>query len=142
MLWYHIGPCLTNFGCLSKRCLYLRSITFIFEVLKKKKIDVKQVFALIFIQRKFVILVITSSPTVLPFHRIIRESTHGIHKRIALFQKLVKKSHPTQHTLSSSRTVHVSYALPAVRFSCLLRGRGTSLQDGVATAESFLCAPF
>jgi hypothetical protein len=50
----------------------------------------------------------------------------------------VKKfiSHPTQgqHSLSAAGT--------AVRFSCLLRGRGTSFQDGVATGEGFLCALF
>jgi hypothetical protein len=34
------------------------------------------------------------------------------------------------------------YALPVVSFSCLLRGRGTSFQDGVAAEEGFLCAPF
>ena len=35
-------------------------------------------------------------------------------------------------TPSAAATVHVSHALPAVRFSCLLRGRGVSFQDGVA----------
>jgi len=29
-----------------------------------------------------------------------------------------------------------------VRFSCLLRGRGASFQDGVAVGKGFLCAPF
>jgi hypothetical protein len=50
------------------------------------------------------------------------------------FQKLIKIiSHTTraQHTLSAPGTVQVSHALPAVRFSCLLRGYGTSFQDGV-----------
>jgi hypothetical protein len=53
-------------------------------------------------------------------------------------------SHPTraQHTLSAAGTVQVSHALPAVRFSCLLRGRGTSFHDGVAAGEGFLCASF
>jgi hypothetical protein len=51
--------------------------------------------------------------------------------------------HPTraQQTLSAAGTVQVSHALLAVRFSCLLRGRGTSYQYGVA-GEGFLCAPF
>jgi hypothetical protein len=53
-------------------------------------------------------------------------------------------SHPTraQHTLSAAGTVHVPHALPVVRFSCLLRGRGTSFQDGVAAGEGFLRVPF
>jgi hypothetical protein len=53
-------------------------------------------------------------------------------------------SHPTraQHTLSAAGTVQVSHALPAVPFPCLLQGRGTSFQDGVAAGEGVLCAPF
>jgi hypothetical protein len=47
-----------------------------------------------------------------------------------------------QHILSAAEAVQVSLALPVVRFSCLLRGRGTSFQDGVAAGEGFLCAPF
>jgi hypothetical protein len=47
-----------------------------------------------------------------------------------------------QHTPSPSATVQVSHALPAVRFSFLLRGRGASFKDGVAAGEGFLCAPF
>jgi hypothetical protein len=43
---------------------------------------------------------------------------------------------------AQAATVQVSHALPAVRFLCLLRGRGASLQDGVATGKGFLCAPF
>jgi hypothetical protein len=39
---------------------------------------------------------------------------------------------PAQHTPSAAATVQVSHALPAVRFSCLLRGRGASFKDGVA----------
>ena len=36
----------------------------------------------------------------------------------------------------------VSHALPAIRFSCLLRGRGVRLQDGAEAEKGFLCAPF
>jgi hypothetical protein len=52
-------------------------------------------------------------------------------------------SHPTraQHILSAARTVQVSHALPEVSFSCLLRGRGADIQDGVAVGEGFLCVP-
>jgi hypothetical protein len=45
-----------------------------------------------------------------------------------------------QHTPSVAATVQVSDALPAVRFSCLLRGRGASFKDGVAAGEAFLCS--
>ena len=53
-------------------------------------------------------------------------------------------SHRTraQRTPSAAATVQVSHALPAVRFSCLLRCRGASLKDGVAAGKGFLCAPF
>ena len=45
-------------------------------------------------------------------------------------------------TLSAAATVQVSRALPAVLFSCLLRGCGASFQDGAAAGKGFLCAPF
>ena len=53
-------------------------------------------------------------------------------------------SHLTRanRTPSAAATVQVSHALPAVRFSCLLRGRRVSFQDGVAAGKGFLCAPF
>ena len=47
-----------------------------------------------------------------------------------------------QRTPSAAATVQVSHALPAVRFSCILLGRGVSLQDGAAAGKGFLCAPF
>ena len=47
-----------------------------------------------------------------------------------------------QRTPSAAATVQVSHALPAVRFSCLMWGRGASFQDGVAAGKGFLCAPF
>ena len=47
-----------------------------------------------------------------------------------------------QRTPSAAATVKVSHALPAVLFSCLLRGRGVSFQDGAAAGKGFLCAPF
>ena len=53
-------------------------------------------------------------------------------------------SHLTRakRTPSAAATVQVSHALPAVRVSCLMRGRGASFQDGVAAGKGFLCAPF
>ena len=47
-----------------------------------------------------------------------------------------------QRTPLAAATVQVSHALPAVRFSCILRGCGPSLQDGAAAGNGFLCAPF
>ena len=47
-----------------------------------------------------------------------------------------------QRTPLAVATVQVSHALPAVRFSCLLRGPRGSLQDGAAAGKGFLCAPF
>jgi len=44
-----------------------------------------------------------------------------------------------QLTPSAAANVPVSHALPAVRFSCLLRGCGASFQDGVAAGKGFLC---
>jgi hypothetical protein len=62
------------------------------------------------------------------------------------FQNLIKKfiSHltPAQYTPSAATNVKFSHALPAFRFSCLLRGHGASFIDGVAAGESFLSAPF
>jgi hypothetical protein len=57
-------------------------------------------------------------------------------------KKLISHPTRTQHTLSAARSVKVSHALPAVRFRCLLRGRGTSFQGGVAAGEGFLCDTF
>ena len=76
---------------------------------------------------------------------IINTNTGSTQKNGAV-SKVNKKfiSHLTraQRTPSAAATVQVSHALPAVRFSCLLRGRGASFQDGVAAGKGFLCAPF
>jgi hypothetical protein len=70
----------------------------------------------------------------------------GIHKIMVRFQNSIRRvaSQPTraQHTPLAAGTVQVSHALPAVRFACLLRGRGASFQNGVAAGEGFLCAAF
>ena len=70
----------------------------------------------------------------------------GYTQKNGAVSKLNKKfiSHLTraQRTSSEAVTVQVSHALPAVRFSCLLRGRGASFQDGVTAGTRFLCAPF
>ena len=57
-------------------------------------------------------------------------------------KKFISHLTRAQPTPSAAATVQVSPALPAVRFSCLLLGRGASLQDGVAAGKGFLCAPF
>jgi len=53
-------------------------------------------------------------------------------------KKFISHLTQAQRTPSAVATVQVSHALPAVRFSCLLRGRGASLQDGVAAGKGFL----
>jgi hypothetical protein len=76
----------------------------------------------------------------------IKSSYTGHTQKNGAVSKVNKKftSHITraQHTPSAAATVQVSHALPAVRFSCLLRGRVASFKDGVAEGEGFLCAPF
>ena len=57
-------------------------------------------------------------------------------------KKFISHLTRTQPTSSAAATVQVSHALPAVRFSCLLRGRGVSFPDGAAAGKGFLCAPF
>ena len=70
----------------------------------------------------------------------------GYTQKNCAVSKVNKKfiSHLTwaQRTPSAAAAVQVSHALPAVRFSCLLRDRGASFQDGVAAGKGFLCAPF
>ena len=70
----------------------------------------------------------------------------GYTQKNGAVSKVNKKfiSHLTreQCTPSAAVTVQVSHALRAVRFSCLLRGRGACFQDGVAAGKGFLCAPF
>ena len=57
-------------------------------------------------------------------------------------KKFISKLIRAKRTSSAAATVQVSHALPVVRFSCLLRGRGASFQDDVAAGKGFLCAPF
>ena len=57
-------------------------------------------------------------------------------------KKFISHLTRAQRTPSAAATVQVSHALPAVRFSYLLRGRGVSFQDGAAAGKDFLCAPF
>jgi len=64
----------------------------------------------------------------------------GYTQKNCAVSKVNKKfiSHLTraQRTPSAAATVQVSHALPEARFSCLLRGRGASFQDGVATGKA------
>jgi len=68
----------------------------------------------------------------------------GYTQKNGAISKVNKKfiSHLTraQRTPSSAATVQISHALPAVSFSCVLRGRRASFQDGVAAGKGFLCA--
>ena len=75
----------------------------------------------------------------------IREYTGCTQKNGAVSKvnnKFISHLTRAKRTPSAAATVQVSHALPSVRFSCLLRGRGVSLQDGVAAGKGFLCAPF
>ena len=51
-------------------------------------------------------------------------------------KKFISHLTRAKRTSSAAATVQVSDALPAVRFSCLLRGRGVSFQDGPAVSTS------
>ena len=79
-----------------------------------------------------------------PFHS--SEFYTGYTQKNGAVSKVNKKliSHLTraQRTPPAAATVQVSHALPAVRFSCLMRGCGASFQDGFAAGKGFLCAPF
>ena len=57
-------------------------------------------------------------------------------------KKFISHLTRAQRSPSAAATVQVSHALPAVRFSSLLRGRGASFKDGVAAGKYFLCSPF
>jgi hypothetical protein len=70
----------------------------------------------------------------------------GYSKKNGAISKVNKKSifHLTRvkRTPSAAATGHISHVLPAVRFSCLLRRRGASFQDGVAAEKGFPWASF
>ena len=57
-------------------------------------------------------------------------------------KKFISHLTRAKRTPLAAAIVQVSHALPAVRFSCLLRGRGVSLQDGAAAGKGFLWVPF
>ena len=57
-------------------------------------------------------------------------------------KKFISHLTRAKRTPSAAATLQVFHALPAVRFSCLLRGLGVSIQDGAAAGKGFLCAPF
>ena len=72
---------------------------------------------------------------------IIRRNNTGFTQKNGAVSNVYKKfiSHltRTQRIRSAAATVQVSHALKAVRFSCLLRGREASFQDGVASGKGF-----
>jgi hypothetical protein len=57
---------------------------------------------------------------------------HGVQTGSYTGQKLIKNLFLTLH----------GHNMRCPSLSCLLWGRGTSFQDGVAAREGFLCAPF
>ena len=91
-------------------------------------------------------LVIMLSAGTIALQKLHIFSNTGYTQKNGAVSKVNKKfiSHHTraQRTQPAAATVQVSHALPAFRFSCLLRGRGARFQDGVAEGKGFLCAPF
>jgi len=57
-------------------------------------------------------------------------------------KKFISHLTRAQRTPSAAVIVQVSHALPAVRFSYLLLGRGASFQDGVAAGKGFCVLRF
>jgi hypothetical protein len=57
-------------------------------------------------------------------------------------KKFISHHTQAQRTPSVAATVQVSYVLPTVLFSCLLRGRGASFKVGVAAGKGFVGARF
>ena len=57
-------------------------------------------------------------------------------------KKFISHLTRAQRTPLAAAAVQVSHALPAVHFSCLLRGHGVCFQVGAAAGKGFLCAPF
>ena len=53
-------------------------------------------------------------------------------------KKCISQLTRAQRTQLAAENVQVSHALPAVRLSCLLQGRGASFRDGVAAGKGFL----
>ena len=91
----------------------------------------------------------TVIPTIIIMNRMYENKKllyTGYTQKNDAVSKVNKKfiSHLTraQLTPSAAATVQVSHALQAVRFSCLLRVRGSSLQAGVGAGKGFLCALF
>jgi len=84
----------------------------------------------------------TNRPTALRFPTAYTGCTQKNGAVLKVNKKFISHLTRAQRTPSAAETVQVSHALPAVRFSCLLRDRGASFQDGVAAGKGFLCAPF
>jgi len=73
------------------------------------------------------------------FHTVRSQKNGAVSK---IKKKSISHLTRAKRTPSAAATVPVSHALRAVRFSCLLRGRRASFQDGAAAGKGFLCAPF
>jgi hypothetical protein len=70
----------------------------------------------------------------------------AIHKRMMLFQKLLKNVFLTLHghniTVISRNCPNFSCAASSLLLMLIPVAAGTSFQDGVTAGEGFLCAPF
>jgi hypothetical protein len=71
---------------------------------------------------------------------IVRSQKNGAVSKVN--KKFISHFTRAQRTPSAAATVQVSRALPAVGFSCLLRGRGASSQDGVQQEKAFCVLRF
>jgi hypothetical protein len=82
-----------------------------------------------------------NGPLTVPFstYPVISQKNGAVSK---FNKKFISHLTWAQRTPSAAATVQVSRALPAVGFSCLLRGHGARFQDGIAVGKGFLCAPF
>ena len=91
---------------------------------------------LYFVQKRFtllwaaIVLAVTFFVTV---HLQMNRAVSKVNKKYISYLTRAKR------TPSAAATLQVSHALPAVRFSCLLRGRGVRFQDGAAAGKGFLC---
>ena len=83
--------------------------------------------------------VFTVTATVISDYTVCLQMNGAVSK---VNKKFISHLTRAKRTPLAAATVQVSHALPAVRFSCLLRGCGVSFQDGAAAGKGFLCAPF
>ena len=76
---------------------------------------------------------------------LLSKNTENTQKNCAVSKvnkKFISHLTRTQHTPSTAATVQASHALQAVRFSCLLRGRGASFKMASQQEKAFCVLRF